>query len=189
MNVAIARGHWGNSGAEGVDRFPTECEYNNLLVSLIEENAPDWLNLYVHDHQIHGYTERESVYHSDAVDHFGKEPDLALEFHFNSADNPDAEGFEYLCYDSERSKRIAHAFADVHRIMMPKARPRRDYGVGTLSRGENGYGFLVAFKCPAILAETFFGSNRKEYEFYLENVSTLAQSIICALKAIDEKEI
>jgi len=184
MNVAIARGHWGNSGAEGVDGFPSECEYNNRLVELIKENAPDWLNLYVHDHKIHGYTERERVFHEDSVGYFGKEPDLAVELHYNSSSNPKAEGFEYLCYNSERSKEIAHVFADMHHVTFPKCRPRRDRGVGTLSSGENGYGFLIAFRCPAILAETFFGSNPEEFKIYLDHMPSLARSFICSFACV-----
>ena len=107
--------------------------------------------------------------------------DAAVEFHFNSDDNPSAEGYEYLFWgSSRRSEKLAQCFAVAHQKEFPK---RKFRGVKPRNSQSRGAGFLRRTPCPAVILEPFFGSNAKETDIYccsLEQLARVYADALCA---------
>jgi len=90
--------------------------------------------------------------------------DIALELHFNSSDDPQSNGFEYLCHGkSAKGRKLADALLAAHIAAYPKMKSR---GVKGLSPDDRGYLFVNLTHCPAVLCEPFFGSNQVEWFAY-----------------------
>lgn len=92
---------------------------------------------------------------------------LALEFHFNSA-GPTANGFEYLHWaTSVNSKSLATYLNASH---SSRGVPFKNRGVTSIkSEGDRGGQFLRKTPCPAVILEPFFGSNKKEVDYYMSD--------------------
>jgi len=81
----------------------------------------------------------------------------AVELHFNSSDNLDANGHEWLhWHTSKRGKDLAMFLEGEMCLMVPEIKAR---GVKPRTAKDRGSEFLSGTPCPAVIAETFFGSN------------------------------
>jgi len=98
---------------------------------------------------------------------------LALELHFNCAEDQAANGHEFL-YDagSVRGQRAAKCFDDGMLRDFPNFRSR---GLVATTGGMNGRAFLHGTHCPAVILEPFFGSNLTEAKFFGSRQTELAQ--------------
>lgn len=106
---------------------------------------------------------------------------LAVELHFNSADNPEARGFEFLHWkSSEAGRRLAQAFIDSMTAHFPQSHSR---GVKPIAKGERGWHFLAMTECPAVILEPFFGSNASEWARFSHLADELAQAYADAILA------
>lgn len=112
------------------------------------------------------------------LDHIGAT--LAIELHFNAADNPDAQGFEYLHAGSPRGMHLASCLAHAHSQSIPFQ--QRNRGIKAVARAERGGGFLHRVKPTAVIAEPFFGTNPDEWNFYRSNAPTLAKAYAAAIR-------
>ena len=95
----------------------------------------------------------------------------AVELHYNAA-TPAAKGCEFLCY-SNSGVRLARELANAYKTQFPDMTMRRDKGVYRISSG-NGVGWLKRVPPPAVIAEPFFSSNKKEMKFFDVNKQELA---------------
>jgi len=82
--------------------------------------------------------------------------DLAVELHFNAA-NEEANGHEWLYWkDSPRGMSLATCFRNAFRDAFPEI---KDRGIKPKGSGDRGAEFLRHTHCPAIICEPFFGSS------------------------------
>ena len=100
---------------------------------------------------------------------------LAIELHFNSADDPAAHGHEWLCWvGSSRGLRLAHWLDTAMRETFPNMKAR---GVKPLSGGDRGAEFLRGTHCPACIAEPLFGSSPSDWKVATEQKQEIAEAI------------
>ena len=183
--IAIARGHWMDSGADS-EFGASECQYNDALAyelrALLVERG---FSVYLHNHVLHGYGDRQDEFREATENYFGGAPDFAIELHYNASDSADSHGFEYLALEGcEASERNARILADNHKFCFPWQTARREAGVLKITRNENGGGFLYRFRdCGAVLVESFFGTNQDEMTYFSRNMTTLAG---CLSESIEE---
>jgi N-acetylmuramoyl-L-alanine amidase len=171
--IAICVGHSRicDSGAVSAVGY-TEREYNGMVAKLLA----------IHLQRLHFNT---IVFDKYPFTGYGKsmiwlakqikdaECSLALELHFNSADDPAANGHEFLHgADSLSGQRAAKCFSDGMLRDFPAFRSR---GLLPVTAGMNGRGFLYGTHCPAVILEPFFGSNLTEARFFGGRHSELAQ--------------
>jgi N-acetylmuramoyl-L-alanine amidase len=108
---------------------------------------------------------------------------LAIELHFNSSDNPKAQGFEYLHHeDSHRGAALARCLIDSHRARFPGSVSR---GLQPIAPGGRGFEFLKRTPCPAVICEPFFGSNEAEWTLYSKETgrNRLAESYAIGIRS------
>lgn len=173
-HVAICVGHSriGDTGARSVggcnewiynravaQELQSELEHHGIKATIISEyprktylGAMTWLRI--------------------QLDHIGAT--LAIELHFNAADNPDAQGFEYLHAGSPRGMHLAACLIHAHSQNIPLT--QRNRGMKAVGRAERGGGFLHRITQPAVICEPFFGTNPDEWNFYRSNANQLAKS-------------
>jgi N-acetylmuramoyl-L-alanine amidase len=104
---------------------------------------------------------------------------LAVELHFNSADDPKANGHEWLHWHaSPKGKLVAAILAMEMTLSRLGIRSR---GVKAIDGGDRGGEFLRLTHCPAVICEPFFGSNAQDWETARAQVEALAATIARAL--------
>lgn len=106
---------------------------------------------------------------------------IAVEFHFNSSENPKASGHEWLYWESSgNGERLARLFADAFRNHLPELPAR---GIKPCNPKSRGAEFLRLTPCPAIILEPFFGSNPQDWRIATEKKQTIATLYASALSA------
>tara|TARA_A200000159_G_scaffold19571_1_gene16151 strand:+ start:583 stop:1236 length:654 start_codon:yes stop_codon:yes gene_type:complete len=101
-----------------------------------------------------------------------KECDIAIELHFNSYSNSEAEGYEYLYYHtSNNGRRLAECFRKAH---SEGSKVQSDRGIKPIESDGRGGGFLGSVSPPAVICEPFFASSSKEWILFDEKYSLLA---------------
>lgn len=100
---------------------------------------------------------------------------VAVELHFNSADETAANGYEYLHWHSSATgKELATRILMAQRAAFKSAKAR---GVVPIDNSGRGAAFLRLTPCPAVICEPFFGSNKDEWETYSGGKKALASAI------------
>lgn len=90
--------------------------------------------------------------------------DFAVELHFNCADNVLAKGYEFLYWvNSRKSKIIADTFGEVFKKNYPDLLNRGSKG---LTKDDRGALFVRLPSMPSVILEPFFGSNKREWEIF-----------------------
>ncbi len=90
--------------------------------------------------------------------------DFAVELHFNASDNAQANGYEFLYWNtSKRGKKICQIFQQVFQKRYPK---NTDRGIKALTLGSRGALFTRLTAMPCVILEPFFGSNVDEWEHF-----------------------
>lgn len=101
--------------------------------------------------------------------------DAAVELHFNSSDNRQARGHEWLhWHTSTRGKALALEIDRLYGDALPEI-PRR--GVKALNDSDRGALFVKHTHCPAVICEPFFGSNTTDWAEAKANKETIAEAI------------
>lgn len=119
-------------------------------------------SLHLHlDDEIHKY---QDAFSFKRYDNYISNTAVALEFHLNSFNSPDIEGYEVLvlAYDNN-SKRYAQLFLDIMKHYFPS---RRSRGIKLLYPEDRGYNNLLRLKQDyklAILTEAFFLNNPDDW--------------------------
>lgn len=105
---------------------------------------------------------------------------LAIELHFNSSDNDDATGHEWLYWNtSKNGKRLAESLDANHLEMFPDFKRR---GIKALGNSDRGAEFLKLTNCPAVIAEPFFGSNVRDWQHADASQANIALAIAIGIK-------
>jgi len=106
--------------------------------------------------------------------------DFAVELHFNSSDNPVSNGYEFLYWSkSRRSKQICELFQGSFRKKFPDL---KDRGIKGLTKESRGALFTSLTSMPTAILEPFFGSNRRETEFFSKNIGELVDAYADAIE-------
>jgi N-acetylmuramoyl-L-alanine amidase len=180
--IAICIGHSrpGDTGAVSVGGV-TEHAFNTRLGHAVAELLADIGQPVevITKYEGHGYTTAQKWLGEYLK---LKKTTLAIELHFNSSDNPKAQGFEYLHHeDSLRGHALCTHFIDAHRARFSGNVSRGIKGIGP---GGRGYEFLRRTPCPAVICEPFFGSNEVEWTLYNKETgrNRLAESYAAGIK-------
>lgn len=158
MKLAIVVGHnIRQPGAVRRDTGEAEYHWNNRIAMMIEDVVGDGdfpgIQAKTFYRRYMGSYSREIRAVYAEVDDWGA--DMSLELHFNSVENPRANGCEMLSSGSKRSLELAGALQETIAALFGVG----DRGVRVLRPNDNGYGALHAGKAPAVILEPFFGSN------------------------------
>lgn len=178
--IAICIGHSrpGDSGAlsvGGVTEHAFNTDIGQILESLLDDMPVELITRY----EGHGYTTAQKWLGEYLK---RKNATLAIELHFNSADNPKAQGYEYLHHEnSNRGQSLARCLIDAHRPRFPGNLSR---GIKSIGPGGRGFEFLRRTPCPAVICEPFFGSSAAEWAMYSSDIGRqrLAESYAAGIK-------
>lgn len=110
----------------------------------------------------------------------------ALELHFNSSDNPESTGHEWLHHHaSVRGKALAARLSHEVTAALPALRPRglKPRYPGSNRPDNRGWQFTTYPACPSIICEPGFGSNPSDWQILREQKETLAEAVTRALVA------
>jgi N-acetylmuramoyl-L-alanine amidase len=180
-NIALVIGHDPKEhGAVGVAKSSTgetiqisEYAFNAQLSGLIRERFAllGYKLCDVRRHIAGGYSQLPAYINN-------LDPLFAVELHFNSASIPTANGCEMLHHhNSFKGAIVAQIFQETFTSRLSL----RNRGIKPTSRGGRGYPFLAKTKCPAIIAEPFFGSNSTEMQYALDHISDLADAYVSSI--------
>jgi N-acetylmuramoyl-L-alanine amidase len=157
----------------------SEHEFNSELAGLVQEKLlAAGIDSAIFDvYRGSGYT-AAMVDVATQVRKYGA--DIALEFHFNSSDDPKSNGYEYLhWHTSKNAARLATIFLSEHGRYFRQARARGLVPID--SEQKRGGGFLKRTPCPAVILEPFFGSSPKEWASYSSDLNRLADMYSSAI--------
>jgi N-acetylmuramoyl-L-alanine amidase len=171
--IAIVIGHNAKaSGAERVTDGVSEFSWNGRLAEEIQSLNPGQVRVFRRESNPNGYTaEVKAAYAQvDAWD-----PSVSCELHFN-AFNSTATGTETL-YATNAGRAVAEKIQP----KMVAALGRKDRGLVKIEKGGRGWESLVAGKAPAVIAETYFGSNSTDCDHADERFGQLARAILTGL--------
>lgn len=99
----------------------------------------------------------------------------AVELHFNWDEDLAANGHEWLhWHSSARGKNLAEDLEDEMCLMVPEIKAR---GVKARTSKNLGSQFLSGTPCPAVIAETFFGSNPRDCSVATLKKERIAEAI------------
>ena len=99
----------------------------------------------------------------------------AIELHFNSAEDPAANGHEWLHWHSSAGgKRLAESLDRNMTADIPGLRAR---GMKPKVPGDRGAEFLRGTHCPAVIVETGFGSSPHDWKILVQQKPAIAHSI------------
>ncbi len=100
---------------------------------------------------------------------------VAVELHFNAADDPAANGHEWLYWHaSANGKRLATSL-DAEICLQQTGTKRR--GPKPRFAGDRGAEFLRFTHCPAVICEPFFGSNAGDWQAAQTHKAKIARGI------------
>ena len=175
VSICVGHSREGDDGAVSVSG-ESEWNYNEPVAEILADILRRaGVKVYVHDmYPGKDYSTAMSLL-SRALD--VENPDCALELHFNSA-TPNAEGFEYLYWESsQRGRKLAEALQRNHAQTVPDQRNRSTKAV---QFGQNGSLFLRSPMAPCVICEGFFGSSDKEWKRF---GSEAGQSLLAEIYA------
>lgn len=100
---------------------------------------------------------------------------LAVELHFNSSDNPAANGHEWLYWHTSAQGR---SLADnLHSEMCLGVTSLKARGIKPRFAGDRGAEFLAGTHCPAVICEVGFGSNANDWQVMTTQKDRIARAI------------
>ena len=100
---------------------------------------------------------------------------IAIELHFNSSDDPKANGHEWLYWStSKNGKALASSIHDNVCLAVNSIKSR---GVKPRFPGDRGAEFLHGTHCPSVICEVGFGSNQKDWAIMIDKKNEIARAI------------
>lgn len=186
MSVAICIGHSRRidgrreGGAESCAPVSTEWAFNDALGRKIVELLHDRHEIpaiLINDYEGDGYG--AAMRWLAARLRAEGDIKLAVELHFNSDDDPDANGHEFLHWHTSQKGKLVAAILAME--MTLSHLPIRSRGVKPIKSGGRGDQFLRLTHCPAVICEPFFGSNARNWETARANPEIIAAAIAKAI--------
>lgn len=171
-----------DGGAVSCKPQSTEWAYNDALGRMIVERLHDVHGIdavLVNDYQGNGYgaAMRWLAAYLRGLGNIK----LAVELHFNAADNPQARGHEWLHWHaSTKGKLLAAELSTSYSLTLPGIPAR---GVKALDDSARGAEFVRLTHCPAVICEPGFGSNQTDWDNLRLNPERIAAAIATALAA------
>jgi N-acetylmuramoyl-L-alanine amidase len=172
-----------DGGAESCDSVSSEWAFNDALGRLIVERlheAHGLTAILVNDYkgESYGSAMRWLAGYLRGLGNIK----LAVELHFNSDEDPAANGHEWLYWHaSPKGKLVAAVLAMEMTLSHLGIRSR---GVKPKDSGDRGSEFLRLTHCPAVICEPFFGSNAKDWETARRQPEAIAIAIAQALASV-----
>ena len=177
--IAICVGHSRlvNGRAEGgavsignVSEWAYNFDLANLIAASLDDLGIDCVILAEYAGQGYGAAQR---WLAGALRVIGAT--AAIELHFNSAEDPAANGHEWLHWHSSAGgKRLAEALDRNITADIPDLRAR---GLKPKAPGDRGAEFLRGTHCPAVIVETGFGSSPHDWKILTQQKPAIAHSI------------
>jgi len=177
--VAICVGHSriANGRTEGgAISISGECEwsYNRQLAEMIADElghrAIDTVEVTRYEGEGYGAAQRWLAARLEA---YGAT--LAIELHFNSSDNPESNGHEWLYWNTSRKGKL---LADnLNSEMCLGVNEIRTRGIIPKFKGDRGAEFLRGVRCPSVICEVGFGSSAKDWKVMTEKKDAIARAI------------
>lgn len=176
IGICIGHSRSGDNGAvntNGVSEHMFNSELGCMVADLLEKQG----------HKVYVVSKYEGKGYGSAMcwlsDHLAQlGVNVAVELHFNSA-GPFANGHEWLHWHrSTKGQKLASCFNHAFKQEFPEARVR---GVKPIDGSDRGGTFLRITRCPAVILEPFFGSNKQETELYTKEMNKLAAAYTRAL--------
>ena len=100
---------------------------------------------------------------------------IAIELHFNSSDDPKANGHEWLYWSSSKNgKSLA---TSIHDNMCLSVNDIKSRGAKPRFPGDRGSEFLRGTHCPSVICETGFGSNQNDWGVMVSKKQKIARAI------------
>jgi N-acetylmuramoyl-L-alanine amidase len=172
--VAVCVGHsrTGDRGAVNVDNV-TEWAFNQPLAKrvceLIQQTGHDAVVISLYNGN--GYT-AAMTWLANHLQEIGA--NVAVELHFNCADDSKANGYEFLhWFSSPKGLKLADELTQSFAKAFPAQKNR---GLKQINARDRGGLFLSKTLCPAVICEPFFGSNAKENAFFFRHREELAKA-------------
>lgn len=170
--VAISAGHNKNTGARAIDKTD-EWSWSMISVEACYERL---ISL---GHTVHILYRDGSVGYTTAMKKLGKQMkelgvEACTEFHFNSSDDPNSNGYEFLhWWKSKASEKLAQCIGSVFGCKFPTIKMRGNNG-GARSLwyfsynkdkayGSRGSAYCYHTPCPAVICEPCFASNAQDW--------------------------
>lgn len=166
-------------GAESITGTQ-EHAYNSALAIDIKRELSDLgvQSFIVSKYQGNGYTAAQRWLASELK---SRGATIALELHFNSSDNDDATGHEWLYWKtSAKGENLAACLNIAHFEMFPELKMR---GIKALGNSDRGAEFLKLTSMPAVICEPFFGSNLSDWNHADSAQALIAQAIAVGITA------
>lgn len=175
---ALVVGHTStkDKGAYSENMQISEFDYNLKVAQAIQAMCPEMFDIYTHETQDYYMRQKGLAYKLNQ-----KNYDAVFELHFNAA-SPIANGTE-CCYYFASKKGLAIAQAISLAVMIEfNTRLRGDQGAKPLvNKNDRGYWFTYLPKAPAVIIESFFGSNTLESEKF-RDINRYAKTLFNAIK-------
>jgi N-acetylmuramoyl-L-alanine amidase len=165
MRVALAVGH--DSRKRGVkgNAGLYEWEYNKILAHRIKDTLDSFdsgiqVEIFYRNENIRGYSRKMIELHN-RISKFNA--DLAIELHFNGANNRNVQGHEVLYYHScNISRKYAISLLESYRELLPN----KSRGLKPITRVGRGAGFLrrcIHVRYATLIAEPFFANEQRNF--------------------------
>ena len=189
LNVAICVGHsrQGDTGAVSCGGI-NEWTYNKKVAEYLKSDLQEYgISSFIVDTYGGTYGSYTSAMNWLTKHLKEQKASIAVELHFNAADNEKAEGMEMLYWHSSRiGLSLAEYLLRGCKRFFPLVKNR---GIKKIIKGDRGATFLRKTHCPAIISEPFFGSNWQDWITFADQESTLSQAIALGIKEWSDEHI
>lgn len=174
----LVNGH-PEGGAVAIDETTSELSYNTALAAMIclELDTLGMASTGIYRYPGNGYGAAQR-WLAGELKALGAT--LAIELHFNSSDSPASNGHEMLYWHaSVKGKALAAAIDAQFDSLLPAFRHRPLVAITAQDRGAQ---FLRGTHCPAVIVESFFGSNAGDWREGMARRATIARAIACGIR-------
>tara|TARA_R100001440_G_scaffold1960_1_gene6103 strand:+ start:525 stop:1238 length:714 start_codon:yes stop_codon:yes gene_type:complete len=189
LNVAICVGHsrQGDTGAVSCGGI-NEWTYNKKVAEYLKSDLQEYgISSFIVDSYGGNYGSYASSMKWLAKHLDEQKASIALELHFNAADNPKAEGMEMLYWHTSRiGLSIAEYLIKSCQRFFPLTKNR---GTKAIKTGNRGGLMLKTPSQPCCILEPFFGSNWQDWITFADQESTLSQAIALGVKEWSDEHI
>ena len=189
LNVAICVGHsrQGDTGAVSCGGI-NEWTYNKKVAEYLKSDLQEYgISSFVVDNYGGTYGSYTSSMNWLAKHLKEQEASIAVELHFNAADNSKAEGMEMLHWHSSRiGLSISEYILKSCQRFFPLTKNR---GTKAIKSGDRGGLMLKTPSMPCCILEPFFGSCWQDWITFADQEGTLSQAIALGIKEWSDEHV
>ena len=164
------RGEGGAVSVGGESEWSYNRQLSEMIVDEIGKRAIDTVEIAKYNGTSYGSAQRwlaQALKDCNAT--------IAIELHFNSSDDPKANGHEWLYWhNSTKGNVLAKSLNDKMRSSAVEIKQR---GIKPRFQGDRGSEFLQKTHCPAVICEVGFGSNCNDWSVMVSKKNEIARAI------------